>query len=192
MIIKHLLNSSLSIIEVSGNTYHISIGSLLGYHLFLLDRADTMFRIEYDDPGSRYICKTCHGSLAGISGCCGKNYDFVFHIVLLRCSCHQMRKDGKCHILKCNCCAVEQLQEICSICFMKGSNLLCIKFTVIRLVDTVLKLFLCKICEETAHYLVCCLLVSHLSQFVHWYIQLWNALRHEQSAVLRKAFQYGH
>ena len=192
MIIKHLLNCSLGIVKVSGNTYHISIGSLLGYHLFLLNRADAMFRIEYDNFGSRYICKTCHGSFTGISGCCGKNYDLIFHMVLLRCCCHQMRKDGKGHILKRNSCAVEQLQKISSTGFMKRSDLFCIKFAVICLADTVLKLFLCKICEKTAHYLICCFLISHLSQFVHWYIQLWNALRHEQSAVLRKAFQYGH
>ena len=67
MIIEHLLNCSLGIIKVTGNTYHISVGTLLSYHLFLLDRADTMLRIKYNDLRSRHICKACHGSFTGIS-----------------------------------------------------------------------------------------------------------------------------
>ena len=87
---------------------------------------------------------------------------------------------------------MEQFQEICPVRFMKRRDLFCIKFAVVCFVDTVLKLILGKICKETAHYLICCLLVGHLRQLVHWYIQLWNAFRHEQSAVLRKALKYGH
>ena len=137
MIIEHLLNCSLGIIEITCDSYYIGIGTFLSYHLLLLDRAYTMLRIKYDDPGSRYICKTCHCSLSCISGSCSKDHDLIPDIIFLRCCCHQMRKDGKCHILERDRCAVEQLQEICSVSLVKRSNLLCIKFAVVCLIDTV-------------------------------------------------------
>ena len=109
MIIEHLLNCSLGIIKVACDSYNIGIGTLLSYHLLLLDRTYTMLRIKYDDLGSRHICKACHCSFTCISGSCSEDHDLILDVVLLRCCCHQMWKDGKCHIFKCDGSAVEQL-----------------------------------------------------------------------------------
>ena len=99
------------------NPYHICIFTLLGHHLLLLDRAYTVLRIEYNDFRSRNIGKSCQRCLSGIAGSGGQNDDFFFFMIFARCGGHEIWKDGKCHILKCDRLSLEQLQEIHAIRF---------------------------------------------------------------------------
>ena len=36
-----------------------------------------MFRIEYNDPCTRNIRKSCQSCFSGVTGCCSKNYNFI-------------------------------------------------------------------------------------------------------------------
>ena len=73
------------------NAYYEGIGTLLGHHLLLLDRADTVLRVKYNDTSTFYICKACQGCLTGIAGGSGQDHDLVLNIVLAGRSDHQMR-----------------------------------------------------------------------------------------------------
>ena len=110
---------------------------LLSHHLQLLNTAYSVFRIEHDDPGPRNICKSCHSCLTSISGRCCQDHDLLICMILLRCSCHKVREDGQCHILKSNGTSVEQLQIICAISLYQRRNGLCIEFAIICFLNTV-------------------------------------------------------
>ena len=81
---KHLLYTGLCLIKVSMNSYNECIVTLLGHHLFFLDRADTVLRIKYNDLGPFYICKACQCCFSGISGSCSQDNDILFHCSFLR------------------------------------------------------------------------------------------------------------
>ena len=147
-----------------------------------------MLRIEYDDLCSRYICKTSQCCFSCISGCRSKNYNIIADMILSGSGCHQMRQDGKCHILECNSCTMEKLKEICSVCFMKRCNLFCVKLFIICVCNTVLQFIFCKVCKKTAHNFVCCFLICHLSKFFYRHIQFRDLSRDKQSSIFGKSF----
>ena len=147
-----------------------------------------MFRIEYNDLCTWYICKTCQSSFTCISGCSSKNHNVIADLILSGCCRHQMWKDRKCHILECNRCAVEKFQEIFSICLMKRCNLFCVKFFIICIRNTVFQFIFCKICKETTHNFICSLLICHLCKLLYRHIQLRNLSRDKQSSIFRKSF----
>ena len=93
------------------DTDHVCILSPLRHHLLLLDRADTVLRIEYDNAGSRHISKPGQSCLTRISGGCGQDNDLIFDVVLPGTGGKQIRKDGQSHILKCDGSSMEQLQK---------------------------------------------------------------------------------
>ena len=122
------------------------VGALLSYHLQLLNLADAALRIEHDDTGSRYIRKTSHSSLTGISGGCSQDNDFILHMILLCRGSHQIRKNGQCHVLEGDGTSVEQLQIISAVRLDKRSDLLRVKLAVVSVVDAVTQLFLGEVC----------------------------------------------
>ena len=190
-IIEHLLHCCLGVVKITGNANHIGVIAFLCYHLLLLDRADAVFGIEYDDPGTRNISKTCHRRLTCISGSCCKDHDLIFDIIFLRRRSHQVREDGKSHVFKGDRRSVEQLQKINSVsCLVKRRDLLCIEFGIICSGNTVFKLFFRIICKKAAHNFIRCFLVCHLCKTAQRNIQFRDTHRHEQAAVLRKPLQY--
>ena len=192
LIVEHLLDCGLCVVEVSCDTYNGCVGTLLSYHLLLLDRAYTVLRIEYDNPCSRNICKTSQCSLTGISGSCSQDHDVVLDLVLSRCCCHKMWKNGQCHILESDGRTVEQFQIVSSICLMKRCDLCGVEFLIVCICNTVLQLFFCKICKKTAHNFIGCFLICHLSKFLYRNIQFRNRSRYEQTSVFGKSFQNSH
>ena len=191
-VVEHLFDSSLCVIEVSCDAYDCSVGTLLCYHLFLLDRTYSMLRIKYNDSCSRNICKACKGCFTGISGSCSQDHDLILYLILSCCCCHQMRKNGQCHILKCDSGTMEQFQIISSVCFMKRGDLCCVKFLIVCICNTVLQLFLCKICKKTAHNFIGCFLICHLSKFLYRNIQFRDRSRYKQTSIFGKSFQNSH
>ena len=151
-----------------------------------------MLRIKYNDSCSRNICKACKSCFTGISGSCSQDYDLILYLILSCCCCHQMRKNGQCHILKCDGGTMEQFQIISSVCFMKRGDLCCVKFLIVCICNTVLQLFLCKICKKTAHNFIGCFLICHLSKFLYRNIQFRDRSRYKQTSIFGKSFQNSH
>ena len=60
-----------------------------------------------------------------------QNHDFIFYLILFRRNRHQMRQNGKGHILKRNRRSVKQLQVIGAASLHQRSNLRCVKFFII-------------------------------------------------------------
>ena len=156
-----------------------SIVSFLCYHLQLLYVADSVLRIEYDDLGSFYICKSCKCSFSCIPGCCSQNDDLILHLIFLCRSSQKVRKNGKCHIFECDRCSVEQFQIISILHLRKRCNLFGIKLTVVSLCDTALQLFFCKVCQEFLHNCICGLLIGHLFELTKRHRKLRNRNRYK-------------
>ncbi len=165
------------------NGSHFHVAPFLGRHLKFLYPADPVFRIKYDNPGPFHVCKACQSSFPRIPGSCRQNYDLIFHMILLRSGGHQMRKNGKRHILECNRSPVKQFQKIGAAHLRKRSNLLCIELFVIGLFNTAFQFLFCKIREELLHYRIGCLLVRHIFQRIHGHIKNRQLLRHKQPAI---------
>ena len=72
----------------------MGIGPFLGNHLLLLDRADAVLGVKYNDFRSRHIRKARQGRLPSIPGGCRKNDNFLIRFILRCRRNHQMRKDG--------------------------------------------------------------------------------------------------
>ena len=136
LVIEHFLHCCLGIVKVACDADYVSIGALLGHHLLLLDGAYAVLRVKYNNSCARNIRKTSQCSLAGISWGRCKNDDLIFHVVLLRSGGHQVWQNRQCHILERNGRSVEQLQEICTVCFLKRCDHICIKFLIICTVNT--------------------------------------------------------
>jgi len=169
--------------------YYKSIGTFLCYHLLFLDRAYAVFRIEYNDLCSRYICKSRKCCFSGISGCCCEDHDLILHLIFL-CGCGQkMRQNGQCHILKSNRLSVEQFQIISLIFFYKRSNLLCIEFLIVCFCDAVFQFLFRKIGKKLTHNFICSLLVAHPCKGVHICFQCRKTLRYKQTAIICQSFQ---
>ena len=186
-IIEHFLYSCLGIVKITCDAHNISIGTFLGYHLFLLDRAYAMLRIKYNNPGSRNIGKTCKCCFSSISGGRSQDNDFIFYIILSCCSRHKIWQNGKCHVFKCNCRTMEKFQIICPVSFLKRCDHICVKLLVICSVDTSAQLFFCKVSKKAAHYLISSFLISHSGKFIHRNIKCRNLCWYKQSSIFRKS-----
>ncbi len=127
------------------DTNHRGICTALRHHLFFLNRADTILWIKHNNASPRHIRKTGKRRLSGISGRGSQNNYLLFHIILPCCRCHQVGKNGKCHILKSDCRAVKQFQIMNIIHLSKRHNLRHIKFLVISFIDAVLQFLAGKI-----------------------------------------------
>ena len=88
---ENLLHTGLGIVKVAVNAYYEGIGTLLGHHLLLLNRADTVLRVKYDDPGTLDIGKACQSCLTGITGSSSQDHDLILDIILTGGSDHQVR-----------------------------------------------------------------------------------------------------
>ena len=84
---------------------------------------------------------------------------------------------------------MKQFQMIRIFHLHKRGDHLRIKLGIISAVDTVFQLFLCKICEELLHHLICSFLIRHSFKLFHRHIQLRDILRHEKPSVIGKPFQ---
>ena len=118
--------------------HHRGVVPFLGAHLKLLDLADSVLGIEYNDPCAGHICKSGHGRLARIPGCGRENDDFPVHMVLPGRCRHKVRQDGQSHVLECYGASMVQFKIICPVSLCQRRYLLCIKLAVIGPGNTVL------------------------------------------------------
>ena len=171
------------------NTDYKCIIPFLGHHLLLLDRADTILRVKYDDLCSRHICKSCQCCLSSVPGGCSQDHNIIFHLILLRCSSHQIRQNRKCHILECDGRPVEQLQIVSILHLCQRCDHVCIELFVVCTVNTVLQFFLGIIGEKELHHLICGLLISHSGQLLHGTGKLRNRIRNKQSSIFSQTLK---
>ena len=143
----------------------MGIVAALGDHLLLLDPGNTILRVENDDPCSRDIGKTGHGRFARITRGRCQDDDLLRQAVLLRRCRHQMRQNGKGHILEGDGGAVIQLEIIGTVRLDQRSDDRGIEFIVIRAGDAAAKLFFRKIRQIAAHDAVGQFTVIHPGQF---------------------------
>ena len=73
--------------------------------------------------------------------------------------------------------------------FCQRGDRLRIELTVVRLVDTITKLFLCKIRQQKLHHFICGLSIIHLCKLVQRFIKRRQRLGHKQTTVRCKTFQ---
>ena len=191
LVMEQLLYAGLGVVKVALQADDKRILPLLGQHLQLLDPADAVFRIKHEDPGSGNVREALHSRLSRIPRSSRQDHDLILDPLLFRRRRHQMRKDRKGHILKGNGLSMEQLQEINAVYLRQRRDLLRVKFPIIRLRDTVLKLLLRIIRKERLHYLIGRFLVAHFGKLLHGNRKLRDPLRHIKAAVLRQSFQYG-
>ena len=158
---KKLFHTCLGIIKIAMNAYNKGIIPFLGDHLFFLDRTHSVLRVKNNNFRSRHICETGQGRLSGISGGRRQNNDILIRVVFLRRCNHKMRQDGQRHIFKGNGLSMEKFQIISPSCFCQRCDHFRIKLAVIRIGDTVLQLFLCKIGQKQLHNLIGHFLVGH-------------------------------
>ena len=79
----------------------------------------------------------------------------VAFVVAFKVPYEKIRKYGKCHILKCDGSAVEELEVVCAADFLYGNKLFYIEFVIICLFDAVFEFFLGKVGEEFLHNDIC-------------------------------------
>ena len=180
---ENLLHSGLCIVKIAVNTNHQSVFPLLGYHLLLLNRADTVLGIEYDDSGAFYISKPGQSCFTGITRGSCQNNNLILDGILTGCGNHKVRQDGKCHILECNGSTVEQLQIISSLRLYQRCNHFCIKLGIVRSIDAVFQFLLSKIGKEQLHHFICHLLIIHLRKFFQTLIHFRYLFRDKKSPV---------
>ena len=184
MVGKHFLYGCLRIVKVSPDPDDTGVGSLLGNHLFFLDRAYPILGIKHHDPGSRYVREACKGCLARIAGGSRQDNDLFLHAVLLCRSRHQMGQNGKRHVLKGNGRSMKQLQEKGSVSFLKRSDLPGIEFAVIGPGNAFSQLCFRIIRQEDLHDLKCKLLIIKICQFRKGKRKPGDPLGHIQSPVI--------
>ena len=125
--------------------------SLLHFHLLLLERGHTVFRIKHDDLCPFHIGKSFQCRFPGISGGCRQNHDFLLYRILFGTHLHQIGQNGKRHILKGEGLPVKEFQVVVFSLFHNRGNFFRIKLFVIGMVNTEAELFLRKIREIQLH-----------------------------------------
>ena len=167
----------------------MNICPFLSHHLPLLDSTDAALGVEYDDPGSRNICKSSHRRLAGISGSGSQDYDLIRHSILRGRSRHKMREYGERHILERDGRSVEQFQVPYAVGLFQAGDLRNIELAVIGSVYAVLQFLFCIVGKEQAHDLQRSLLIALRGQHFPVLGIARQFFGNKQSSVRRKSLQ---
>ena len=186
---ENLLDAALGIVEVAADSDNAGIFPLLRYHLALLNRRDTVLRIENNDLRARNIRKACQRSLSGVARGGRQNDDLLVLMVLLRRRDHQVRQNRERHVLKGNGGAMEKLHVFHAVYVSERSDGRRIKLAVIRCGDAALQLFFRIIGKKQLHDFIGNLTVGHSGELLQRDIQLRKLCGNEQSAVIREALQ---
>ena len=154
LIMEDLLYTGLGIIEVAADRCCMGVLSRLRAHLQLLEAGNTTIRIEYDDFRARYIREAGHRRLSGITGGRRQDHDTIRHLILPCTGHHQVREDGKGHILKRDGLSVEQLEVPCAALLYQRCDLRILELLIVGRTDTVTELLLGEIREKLLHNLI--------------------------------------
>ena len=111
---EHVFDVRLCVIEVSVDGHNRGVVAFLCHHLFFLDGADAVLRIEHDDACVRHISESVKRRFSGVTRSRRQDHDFFRAAVLFGGSRHQVRQDRKGHVFEGDGRSVEQFQIVVS------------------------------------------------------------------------------
>ena len=186
---ENLLQRSLGIIKIAFNTHHLHIAAQLLLHLILLQRADTMGRIENHNMDARHIAESLQCCFSRIAGSGSQNQDFLIILFLFLCIYKKIGEKRQRQIFESTGPAMEHFRH--GKCLGQGLdryNVFCFKSTGISTVSQLFQLFFRNIREEMGQHERCQLLIGHIFQFICMKKRSREKFRHIQAAVISQPF----